>query len=77
MERYKKIYILVLSKFSKRGGIMVISCNICSGEFKGSPDSIVLCDFKDGMVHLGCCINNCSMDKKPCKHAIAVYEKLE
>ncbi|MBR9705799.1 hypothetical protein GOV14_02070 [Candidatus Pacearchaeota archaeon] len=56
---------------------MGVSCNICSGEFQSSPDSVVLCGFKDGLVHLGCCINDCSGDNKPCEHAIAMYDKLE
>ncbi|MEA2036734.1 MAG: hypothetical protein U9O94_04460 [Nanoarchaeota archaeon] len=53
-----------------------MQCNICGGEFKGSPDSILLCGEKKGMVHLGCCIDNCSWDKQPCQHAQGVYEKL-
>ena len=56
---------------------MVVLCRLCSGHFDNSPDSIVLCNFKNGPVHLGCCINNCSWDNKPCHHALAVYEKLE
>jgi hypothetical protein len=56
---------------------MVVMCNICHGEFKNSPDSIILCGFKDGPVHLGCCIHNCSYDNKPCQHALATYDKLE
>jgi len=55
---------------------MGVLCNICNGEFQNSQDSIILCKFKDGVVHLGCCINNCSMDNKPCEHALATYEKL-
>ncbi len=55
---------------------MAVLCNICDDEFQNSPDSIVLCKFKEGVVHLGCCINNCSMDNKPCEHALAIYDKL-
>ncbi|MFH0978119.1 MAG: hypothetical protein V1837_02335 [Candidatus Woesearchaeota archaeon] len=55
---------------------MGVQCNICNGVFNNSPDSLVLCDFKDGIVHLGCCVDNCSIDKKPCKHAVSVYDKL-
>ncbi|MFH1711040.1 MAG: hypothetical protein ABH840_01895 [Nanoarchaeota archaeon] len=56
---------------------MSVSCNICSGAFQNSPDSVVLCAFKDGVIHLGCCIHNCSQDNRPCKHSLAIYDKLE
>lgn len=56
---------------------MDVSCNICNSEFQNSPDSIVLCGFKEGVVHLGCCINNCSNDNKPCEHALSIYDKLD
>ena len=36
---------------------MTINCKICSGSFGDSQDSIILCDLKEGVVHLGCCIN--------------------
>ena len=55
---------------------MAVKCKICGGDFKTSPDSIVLCEHKDGVVHLGCCVNNCSMNKAPCKHCVATYDKL-
>jgi len=53
-----------------------MECKVCSGEFGSSPDSIVVCGHKEGNVHLGCCMNNCSIDKKPCEHAIGIYEKI-
>ncbi|MBW2980128.1 hypothetical protein KY360_01780 [Candidatus Woesearchaeota archaeon] len=54
---------------------MSVKCGICKGDFKTSPDKIVLCDHKSGAVHLGCCANNCSQDSTPCKHAVGVYSK--
>lgn len=50
-------------------------CKICSGDFENSPDQIILCEYKAGFVHLGCCINNCSMDKNPCIHCKSKYTK--
>jgi hypothetical protein len=55
---------------------MVVECKICNGQFDTSPDSVILCDYKDSIIHLGCCVNNCSWDKKPCKHALSLYEKI-
>ncbi|MBU1975745.1 MAG: hypothetical protein KKG59_05055 [Nanoarchaeota archaeon] len=52
-----------------------MQCKICNGDFKSSPDAIVLCEHKDGAVHSGCCINNCSADKKPCEHCLGLYGK--
>jgi hypothetical protein len=52
------------------------NCKICSGTFHNSPDRMLLCDHKDGSVHLGCCEHNCSMDGKPCKHKVAMYSKV-
>ncbi|HII29510.1 TPA: hypothetical protein HA317_00405 [Candidatus Woesearchaeota archaeon] len=51
-------------------------CKVCGAEFD-VPDDIVLCSHHDGFVHLGCCINNCSWDKRPCQHAKAVLHKME
>lgn len=59
----------------QRGGSMT-NCKICTNNFQQSPDSLVLCQHKEGFVHLGCCIDNCSWDKKPCTHSVAVYDKL-
>jgi len=53
-----------------------MNCNICSGNFQDSPDELVLCQHKQGMVHLGCCVSLCSADGKPCRHSLAIYEKL-
>ena len=36
---------------------MGVNCKLCKGEFKESPDAVILCDFKEGPVHLGCCID--------------------
>jgi len=56
---------------------MVDQCKVCKGQFSNSPDSVVLCKHNEGLVHLGCCINGCSWDKKPCENAVGVYEKLD
>ena len=63
------------SKF-KKGCDMVVQCRICCGEFKNSPDSVLICNFREGVVHLGCCIDKCSWSKEPCLHCQAVYQKL-
>ena len=53
----------------------MVDCGICKGNFRDSPDSVVVCDYR-GVVHLGCCIDHCSWDKKPCAHCQGVYDKL-
>ena len=55
---------------------MPIKCKICKGDFKTSLDLIILCEYKGGAVHLGCCINNCSQNKAPCKHSLGMYDKI-
>jgi len=55
----------------------MVVCNICSGQFDTSPDSIVLCGYKEGAVHLGCCMYNCSMSREICEHALGKYDKAE
>jgi hypothetical protein len=55
---------------------MGISCRICSGNFDLSPDSIILCKYKEGIVHLGCCVNNCSWNKQPCDNSLGCYDKI-
>jgi len=50
-------------------------CKICTGDFKKSPDNLVLCENHKGFVHLGCCTHRCSMDGKPCKHCVGQYAK--
>ncbi|MBD3163904.1 hypothetical protein GF323_01780 [Candidatus Woesearchaeota archaeon] len=52
------------------------NCKICGSNFQDSPDEIVLCANKEGMVHLGCCASICSWDGKPCEHAKSIYEKI-
>jgi hypothetical protein len=54
----------------------MVKCNVCNGEFKESPDSIVMCSHKGGPVHLGCCVNNCSGNKQPCMHSQGLYDKV-
>jgi hypothetical protein len=54
---------------------MAVNCKICSGEFLSSPDDVVLCEFKEGATHLGCCVHNCSMEGAPCIHAMGTYKK--
>ncbi|MCK5283276.1 MAG: hypothetical protein KAK00_07750 [Nanoarchaeota archaeon] len=51
-------------------------CKICSGNFADSPDELILCEHKGGLVHLGCCVSLCSGDGKPCQHSKAIYSKL-
>lgn len=51
------------------------SCKICTNEFHASPDELVLCEYKTGMVHMGCCVALCSQDGKPCGHCKAIYAK--
>lgn len=53
------------------------NCKICSNNFEASPDSLVLCEHKGGMTHMGCCVDRCSMDKKPCVHSKAMYSKMK
>lgn len=52
------------------------SCKICSNNFQCSPDTLVLCDHKGGMVHTGCCVGKCSQDHKPCVHSVSRYAKI-
>jgi hypothetical protein len=51
------------------------NCMICTSNFQDSPDDLILCEHKDGIVHLGCCVNRCSMDHNPCVHCKAEYSK--
>lgn len=51
-------------------------CNICGVGFTGETSSIVMCKHHSGNVHVGCCMDLCSWDKKPCNHAIGVFEKI-
>lgn len=55
----------------------MVVCKICGGQFDSSPDSIVLCKHKEGTVHLGCCMHNCSMDMKPCENSLGTYDKIQ
>jgi len=55
----------------------MINCMICNGQFDASPDSIVLCEYKAGFVHMGCCIDKCSMSRSPCVNAKAIYNKVK
>jgi hypothetical protein len=50
-------------------------CKICSNNFQHSPDSLVLCNHKDGLVHMGCCTAKCSWDGAPCQNGVAIYSK--
>ncbi len=52
-----------------------MKCAICEGNFKESPDSVVLCNHLESPVHLGCCVDKCSMHKEPCENSESVYEK--
>lgn len=51
-------------------------CKICSHDTLHSPDQAVLCSWKNGLTHLGCCIEQCSADKQgpaTCPHAKGVF----
>jgi hypothetical protein len=52
------------------------TCKICDGNFQDSPDELVLCEHKGGMVHLGCCVSLCSGDGRPCENCKAMYSKI-
>lgn len=51
-------------------------CRICGTDFTGDTAAIVMCRHKGGNVHLGCCADLCSWDKKPCTNAVGVFEKI-
>ncbi len=72
----KKLLNRLLINIIYKRGIDMDTCNICKGNFDLSPDEIVLCEHKDGFVHLGCCVSLCSMDGKPCTHSKAIYAKI-
>jgi len=55
---------------------LTIHCKICGKDFKES-DSLIICEHKGGIVHLGCCIDNCSWDNEPCKHSHGLFEKID
>jgi len=52
------------------------TCKICNVDFTGDTGAIVMCRHKQGSVHLGCCSDLCSWDKKPCNNAVGVFEKI-
>lgn len=54
----------------------MVHCKICGNDFKKS-DSLVICEHKGGIVHLGCCLDNCSWNKEPCKHSHGLFEKID
>ena len=56
---------------------MVVQCKVCTGDFDSSPDSIVLCRHKEGAVHFGCCVHDCSNDNRPCEHCAGTYDKCQ
>lgn len=47
-----------------------MQCKICNRTLKKSPGSIIVCNHKRGIVHLGCCVDHCSLDEQPCKHVV-------
>lgn len=53
----------------------MVKCMMCGGDFKESPDNLVMCGHHRGPVHMGCCVNNCSGQKMPCEHSQAVFKK--
>ena len=60
----------------KKGDRLTTKCRICKEGFEKSPDKLIICKFKKGAVHFGCCISKCSMDNQPCEHMIGMYEKI-
>ncbi|MBD3204513.1 hypothetical protein GF327_09560 [Candidatus Woesearchaeota archaeon] len=54
-----------------------MDCKICSSKFNSGTDIIYLCDHKQGFVHSGCCVNNCSWDKSPCKNKISSFMNID
>ena len=55
---------------------MQINCKLCGGNFRDSYDSVVFCSHHNGVVHLGCCVDKCSLDKQPCSNADATYDRI-
>lgn len=51
-------------------------CRICGVEFTDGTDTIVNCRHHTGNVHLGCCMDNCSWNKKPCGNANGVFQRI-
>jgi hypothetical protein len=51
-------------------------CKICNVDFTGETSAVVMCRQKGGDVHIGCCTDLCSWDRKPCGHAVGVFEKI-
>jgi len=56
--------------------LMPIKCSICERSLFKNFDDIILCNYHEGPIHLSCCINNCSEDKRPCLHSHGEYEKI-
>ncbi|MBU0761784.1 MAG: hypothetical protein KKD39_02060 [Candidatus Altiarchaeota archaeon] len=53
----------------------MLNCSICGNGFDLSPDSLVLCRHKEGGVHMGCCVDRCSLHGAPCDNSIDVFHK--
>ena len=51
-------------------------CRICDNEFGSYPETLILCSHKGGFVHLGCCMDLCSWNRQPCRHAKGTYDRL-
>ncbi|MBU2100107.1 hypothetical protein KKG83_02855 [Candidatus Micrarchaeota archaeon] len=54
---------------------MVLECVVCGKEFGKVNDKIILCKFKNGIVHQECCIKHCSVDGKPCRHSMGIFRR--
>jgi len=52
------------------------SCKLCNVDFEHAPEDLILCKHKQGFVHLGCCITDCSWHGKPCENSLGFYNKL-
>jgi hypothetical protein len=54
-----------------------MSCKICTVPFTNQNDTILLCNHKQGFVHMGCCTDLCSQSHSPCQHKVAVFRNVE
>jgi hypothetical protein len=51
-------------------------CKICMNGFKESSDMVIMCAHHGSPVHMGCCVDKCSMNKEPCMHCEAMYKRM-
>ena len=51
-------------------------CGICQNHHDENTKTVVVCGHHKSTVHLGCCVDRCSFDKRPCQHAIGIFDKI-